>query len=71
MQRVPTLAQVVIIGGLIMGGFEPVAKPYGINGIPEDFKFTELEEDWEQFEIFIEAGIERCPALESAEIVHH
>ena len=25
------------MGGLLMGGFEPVAKPWGAQGIPEDF----------------------------------
>ena len=25
------------VGGLLMGGFEPVAKPWGMDGVPEDF----------------------------------
>ena len=37
------------VGGLLMGGFEPVAKPWGMDGIPEDFKFSLLPEDWEHF----------------------
>jgi hypothetical protein len=28
------------VGGLLMGGFEPVAKPWGMDGIPADFKFS-------------------------------
>jgi len=56
--------------GLLMGGFEPVAKPWGAKGIPESFEFTELKEDWEQFEIFMETGIRRCPVLETAQIRH-
>jgi hypothetical protein len=27
------------VGGLVMGGFEPEAKPWGMNGIPETFEF--------------------------------
>lgn len=57
-------------GGLLMGGFEPVAKPWGTEGIPEDFQFTELREDWDQFEVFMETGIRRCPALETAQVRH-
>ena len=55
--------------GLLLGGFEPRAKPWGMNGIPDEFEFTELEDDWDQFEIFMINGIQRCPALEQAGIV--
>jgi len=57
-------------GGLLMGGFEPVAKPWGMKGIPEDFMFTELQEDWDQFEIFMESGLKRFPCLETTEVRH-
>jgi len=56
--------------GLLMGGFEPVAKPWGMEGIPESFEFTELEEDWSQFELFMLNAIQRCPAMQDAGIVH-
>jgi len=56
--------------GLLMGGFEPVAKPWGMKGIPETFQFAELQEDWDQFEIFMKTGIQRCPVLETAEVRH-
>lgn len=56
--------------GLLMGGFEPIAKPWGMKGIPETFEFTELAEDWDQFEIFMTHAIERCPAIEDAGIIH-
>ena len=58
------------VGGLLMGGFEPLAKPWGMGGIPEDFAFTELEEDWDQFGIFIDKAVERCPELGRTEIRH-
>jgi 4-methylaminobutanoate oxidase (formaldehyde-forming) len=56
------------MGGLLMGGFEPTAKPWGMRGIPEEFQHTQLQEDWEQFEIFMQNAIKRVPAFEDAEI---
>ena len=56
------------VGGLVMGGFEPVAKPWGMDGIPEKFEFQLLPEDWNQFQPLMEAAIHRVPALESAGI---
>ena len=58
------------VGGLMMGGFEPVAKPWGMKGIPQDFQYTELNEDWDQFSVFMDNAIARCPALETAEVRH-
>jgi glycine cleavage system aminomethyltransferase T/glycine/D-amino acid oxidase-like deaminating enzyme len=55
--------------GLLLGGFEPAAKPWGMDGIPDSFEFTELADDWDQFEIFMINGIQRCPALENTGIV--
>ena len=57
-------------GGILLGGFEAVAKPWGMKGITENFMFTELQDDWEQFEVFMECGLERFPSLETAEIRH-
>ena len=56
------------VGGLILGGFEPNAKPWGMEGIPDGFEFQALPEDWDQFEIFMNTGLERFPALANAEI---
>ena len=36
-------------GGILAGGFEPVAKPYFQNGIPKPFEFQLLPEDWDHF----------------------
>ena len=58
------------VGAILMGGFEPNAKPWGMKGIPENFAFTELEEDWDQFAIFMDNAIVRFPILETAEIRH-
>jgi 4-methylaminobutanoate oxidase (formaldehyde-forming) len=57
-------------GGLMMGGFEPVAKPWGMKGIPEHFAFTELNEDWDQFQIFMDNALKRCPIMEAAQVRH-
>ncbi|KAF1077475.1 FAD-dependent oxidoreductase [Halodesulfovibrio sp. MK-HDV] len=57
-------------GGLLFGGFEPVAKAWGQKGIPKDFKFTALQEDWDQFNPFLECALDRFPAMETAEIRH-
>ena len=54
------------VGGLLMGGFEPQAKPWGMAGIPEKFEFQLLAEDWEQFEILMKNAIHRVPALETS-----
>jgi glycine cleavage system aminomethyltransferase T/glycine/D-amino acid oxidase-like deaminating enzyme len=59
------------VGGLLMGGFEPVAKPWGMGGIPADFAFSLLPEDWEHFQVLMEQGIHRIPALETAPIRRH
>ncbi len=56
------------MGGLLMGGFEPVAKPWGMQGIPDDFQHTQLQEDWDQFEIFMNSAMKRVPAFKDAEI---
>ncbi|GLK81472.1 GcvT family protein [Methylopila turkensis] len=56
------------VGGLVMGGFEPDAKPWGMGGIPDDFEFQLLPDDHEQFEILMENALQRVPALETAAI---
>jgi len=56
------------VGGLVVGGFEPDAKPWGMDGIPDDFEFALLPDDWDQFEILMESALTRVPSLESAEI---
>ncbi len=53
-------------GKLLLGAFEPVAKPWGMDGIPEDFSFTQLADDFDHFEPILENAMKRLPALESA-----
>ena len=56
------------VGGLVMGGFEPVARPWLTRDVPEDFAFTLLKEDWQQFEVLMTNALIRVPALETAGI---
>ena len=55
-------------GKLLVGCFEPVAKPWGMNGIPDDFSFETLPEDFEHFEPILNAAVQRVPALADAGI---
>ena len=56
------------VGGLVMGGFEPLAKPWKTDPIPANFQFQLLDEDWDQFEPLMKNAIHRTPCLETAEI---
>ena len=50
-------------GKLLVGAFEPIAKPWGMHGIPKDFCFDELPEDLEHFLPIFEAATVRVPML--------
>ncbi|MBK7061046.1 MAG: GcvT family protein [Rubrivivax sp.] len=56
------------VGGLLMGGFEPQAKPWRVDPIPSTFQFQLLDEDWDQFEPLMTCAIHRTPCLETAKI---
>jgi len=56
------------VGGLVMGGFEPHAKPWNVDPVPERFEFQLLPEDWDQFSVLMENAIHRTPCLEQAEV---
>ncbi|WP_313192581.1 FAD-dependent oxidoreductase [Shinella zoogloeoides] len=56
------------VGGLVMGGFEPEAKPWGMAGIPDDFEFALLPDDWDQFEILMQNALQRVPQLATSEV---
>ncbi|MEM9107702.1 MAG: FAD-dependent oxidoreductase, partial [Pseudomonadota bacterium] len=55
-------------GKILLGAFEPVSKPWGMEGIPEDFCFDELPEDFDHFQPILEKAVERFPMLETAGI---
>ena len=56
--------------GILLGGFEAVSKPWGMKGIPDEFMFTELNQDWDQFQPFMDCALARFPAMETAQIRH-
>ncbi|HKD52759.1 MAG TPA: FAD-dependent oxidoreductase [Steroidobacteraceae bacterium] len=53
-------------GKLLVGWFEPRAKPWGQRGIPENFAFDQLPADLSHIEPLFAAAMRRVPALESA-----
>src|SRR5258706_7594956 len=54
------------VGGLLVGGFEPDAKPWvAPDELPYPFEFQLLAEDWDHFAILMDSAIERIPALAS------
>jgi 4-methylaminobutanoate oxidase (formaldehyde-forming) len=55
-------------GKMMLGAFEPVAKPWGMDGIREDFCFDQLPEDMDHFEPILEMGVNRMPMLATAGI---
>ena len=50
-------------GKLLIGAFEKKAKPWGMNGIPEDFEFDSLPNDMEHFSPILIDAMDRLPIL--------
>ena len=55
-------------GKYLLGAFEPNAKPWGMTGIPKDFEFDQLPEDFDHFEPILAAAVNRLPMLAEAGI---
>ena len=55
-------------GKLLVGAFEPNARPWGTLGIAEDFSFGEIAGDFSHFEPVLLDAMRRVPALEGAGI---
>ena len=55
-------------GKMMLGAFEPVSKPWAMDGIPKDFEFDQLPEDFDHFEPILEDAINRMPMLAEAGI---
>src|SRR5580658_8133321 len=52
------------VGGLLVGGFEPEAKPWvAPDQLPYPFEFQLLDEDWDHFAILMDSAVKRIPAL--------
>ena len=51
-------------GGLVVGGFEPQAKPWvSPEELPYPFEFQLLGEDWEHFSVLMDSAVYRLPVL--------
>ncbi len=50
-------------GKLLVGFFEPLAKPWSLEGVPDDFAFGQLPEDWDHIGPIFEKSIHRIPVL--------
>ena len=55
-------------GKMMIGAFEPKAKPWGMGGIRDDFMFDTLPEDWDHFQPILEHAMERMPLFQTAGI---
>ncbi len=55
-------------GKMMLGAFEPNAKPWAMTGIPENFEFDQLPEDFDHFEPILEMAVNRMPMLGEAGI---
>ena len=55
-------------GKFLLGAFELESKPWAVDGIPEDFEFDQLQEDFDHFEPILEKAIERMPLMAEAGI---
>src|SRR6056297_980947 len=55
-------------GKMMLGAFEPNSKPWGADGIPENFEFDQLPEDFDHFEPILQDACNRMPILADAGI---
>jgi 4-methylaminobutanoate oxidase (formaldehyde-forming) len=55
-------------GKLLVGAFEAKSRPWGMDGIPENFCFDEIAGDFEHFEPVLQGAMHRMPALQQAGI---
>ena len=55
-------------GKMMLGAFEPNSKPWAMDGIPQDFEFDQLPEDFDHFEPILEMAVNRMPMLGKAGI---
>lgn len=53
-------------GKLMLGAFEPRAKPWAVHGIPETFEFDQLPEDVDHVAPILEQAVSRMPVLAEA-----
>jgi 4-methylaminobutanoate oxidase (formaldehyde-forming) len=55
-------------GGVLLGLFESVAAPWGMDGIPKEFSFGEIPPDWDRMMPYVEEAMKRIPVLQEVGI---
>ncbi|GAC1308380.1 MAG: FAD-dependent oxidoreductase [Steroidobacteraceae bacterium] len=50
-------------GKIMVGIFEPVAKAWNVDAVPEDFTFGDIAPDWDRMHPYLERAIQRVPIL--------
>jgi 4-methylaminobutanoate oxidase (formaldehyde-forming) len=55
-------------GGLLIGLFEPVAAPWQVGGVPDDFSFGEMTPDWDRMSPYVEKAMRRVPVAQDTGI---
>ena len=55
-------------GGLMVGLFEPVAVPWSLDRVPDDFSFGEIPSNWDRLAPFLEVAMETLPELQEVGI---
>jgi 4-methylaminobutanoate oxidase (formaldehyde-forming) len=48
-------------GGLMIGLFEPVSAPWGVEGVSDEVSFAELPPDWDRMAPYVEKAMRRVP----------
>ena len=56
------------VGGLVFGGYELNPQRWNVSSPPDNFYFTLLDFDVDHFEPLMQAGLNRVPAMEDADI---
>jgi glycine cleavage system T protein len=56
------------VGAILAGFFEPQAKPWGMQGIPDDAEYIRLPEDWLHLDVALSAMAHRLPITQTAGI---
>jgi glycine cleavage system aminomethyltransferase T/glycine/D-amino acid oxidase-like deaminating enzyme len=49
--------------GMLVGLFEPVGKPWHLDGVPHDFAFGTIDPDWDRMAPFLRPAMDRIPSL--------
>ncbi len=55
-------------GGVMVGLFEPLAAPWSVDFVPDDFSFGEIPNDWDRLAPFLEKAMETIPILQEVGI---